>query len=243
MSQASSLKRLILNNNRLVGPEPIEFSDMASLRHVNVADNALGNVVGKKGEMVIEGTVEKPVTRGDLLEQTTHLVEDGAVRDFMRGVMLAAVMRDGLLEVNRAGLPESIDPDDDQSAIDDLNRRLIEAGERVESLLDLERAMELYGESGIDVPDAESVTELMEGEGVLIHSESGSEEYRSAANGSGVAKSTATSSSAGINCPTLKAHWPHESDHAPGYIPGTGTGGCAYVAGPTQHLICELESL
>lgn len=124
----------------------------------------------------------------------------------MRRVLSAIVVRDGMFEVNRASLPKWVDAAEIQGAVDDLNRRIVGAGERVDSLRDVERVMELHGQGRVDVA-VQSATEPP---------------------------------TAGINCPTLKAHWPHQSGHQPDYIVGNGSGGCVYEVGPPQGLAYRL---
>lgn len=208
---------------------------------MNVAGNGLANVVDEKGGRGVDGNIERSLTAGDLLDQTTHLIENDAVRSFIGRVMSTVVVRNGLLEVDGSGFAERIDLGDVRRVINDLNVRLIEAGDSLKSLLDLERAMELYGTGGIEVPEV-GLSELTETAGTATLSVSNPGEYEYTTNGSSATSSTFANSNvqAGINCPTLKAHWPHQSTHQPGYIVGNGSGGCIYVVGPPEQLTYKL---
>lgn len=243
LSQARGLKRLVLSNNDLAGSLPIEFSDMPLLRHLSVAGNELQNAVGEENGAVVQEGIGQPVTAGELLDQTTLLMDDEAVRDFVGAVMSAIVIRNGFLEVNRLGLPDSVDPAALQNAIDGINGRLVEAGERVQSLRQLARAMQLYTDGGIRVPEGVSARAPDEGQDASAHSEGVSGAYEYTLSGSG--NVTLTTSNAigdiGINCPTLKPNYPHQSGHQPLYIVGNGQGACQYF-GPPEQLTYKLQT-
>ena len=248
LSQATRLKRLILNHNRLERDLPIEFWDLSSLQHVNVAENASALLVYENAGTLVDGNVERTLTAEDLLAQTTHIIEDEAVREFVREVMSAIVVQDGLFKVDAAVLVEGVDLGEIRSVIEDINRRLIEEGERLESLFDVERALDLHSEGGIEIPATFGLGPT-EADVDVTASASGSGEYEYSANGTAATNGPASSPQviasnatvqAGINCPTLKANWPHQSGHEPGYIVGNGSGGCEYAAGPPQHLVYRL---
>ena len=108
--------------------------------------------------------------------------------------------------------------------------------------------MDLHGEKGIEIPATFGLAPT-EADVDATASASGSGEYEYTASGTAVANGPASSPhvtasnatvQAGINCPTLKANWPHQSGHEPDYIVGNGSGGCEYAAGPTQHLVYRL---
>ena len=109
LSQATGFKRLILNNNGLEGFERLEFSEMPLLRHVNLAANAPKTVPEDKGTL-IEDRVESTFSTVGLLDQTTRVIDNERVRNFMTSVLSAVVVRDGFLEVNRSGLPGVLMP-------------------------------------------------------------------------------------------------------------------------------------
>ncbi len=235
LSRATRLKRLILHNNDLEGLERFEFSDMPLLSHVNLAASGYKDVPEHKGTL-IEDNLERTFSAAGLLDQTTRVIDNEGVRNFIGRVLSAVVVRDGLLDVNRSGLLEGIDADVVQREIDEFNGRLINAKDRVESLFDLERAMELYGRGGIGVPDAVSMTIPEQVSGSLIQNAAVAPEY--ASGGASVTRSTGPAS---IWCLPYQANWPHASVHAPGYIVGNADVTCSYVAGPSQLLTYSLH--
>lgn len=76
--------------------------------------------------------------------------------EFISQVTVAVVVRNGELHLRSRMLPRTVAPEGFAELVEAINQRLRESGERIESVNDLERALELYGGGKIAIPEAAS---------------------------------------------------------------------------------------
>ena len=215
LSRIGTLKRLILNGNRLSGSVPPEFAKMDGLTHLNVADNPLARGIddGTKDIKAIDTKRGDAIGGVDALDETTHIIDDPHTRQFIETAMSAVGVREGFLHLDIEALPKGVDSGRFQRAIHTVNERLHQAGERIESVGDLERALEVYGKRSVAVPEASSGASFTSGGGGQTRQSAGL---------------------AIIDCPDFKADYSHSSVTTPGKITGKAGGSCTYIQGPPK---------
>ena len=217
LSRISTLKRLVLNGNRLSGSIPPEFVEMDGLVHLNIYDNPSDaqSSVGKEVFQSIGTKSGKAIRGGAAFDETTHIIDDPRVRQLIETTMNAVWVQDGTLHLEMEMLPEGVDPGRFQEGIHAVNERLREANERVHSLGDLERALEIYGSHSIAVPETVSEKTFT----------SGTDSRGQRSTGFAI-----------VVCPDFKAHHAHASATTPGKITGKAGGSCTYTYGPPQSI-------
>lgn len=152
LSRIETLQRLIVNGNYLTGPVPPELHEMQGLAHLNIEDNPLGwpsDAPIPKRSKHIDGM--------DALDESTRIIDNPQARVFIRKLMGAISVRDGFLHLDAETLPAGAGPVEIKNQLDDINQRLRDAGETIESANDLERVLELHGRAAVVAPEAASL--------------------------------------------------------------------------------------
>ncbi|MCY4029651.1 MAG: hypothetical protein OXH75_25470 [Acidobacteria bacterium] len=156
LSRASNLKRLVLNDNRLVGALPSEFARMRRLNHINIDGNPMSanELGGRLSNKRIDHQIDGAITGAHILDQTTHIVGDPEAEQFMRAVLRSLELYNGRVYFNATSLPPGVSATTVGALlVHGVNQELMNREEWVDSLLDFERALELYGRGGLQVPD------------------------------------------------------------------------------------------
>ena len=173
MGNIGTLQRVIVNNNDLYGPVPSGFGGIDGL-HLNVSANTveLSDTDFMKGAMLVSSPKSAQSLYGvDVLNETTGLLEEGHTREFITDVMRAIEVRDGFLHLHTKILPDTVEAQQVQALIDGMNQRLEQQGDTIESVNDLERALELYSPGTLEVPHPEGDGEFHSEPDVSGHSE------------------------------------------------------------------------
>lgn len=155
LARVSTLKRVIANNNQLYGSLPNAFTNSRKI-HLNVKENYIEKPLDRvqmTNVMIINGKSAQALHGVDLLDETTLVVEDEQTSAFITEVMRAIEVRGGLLYLNRKVLPRSVDTELVKEITEGMNERLLEKGETITTVSDLERVLELYSGGGIAVPE------------------------------------------------------------------------------------------
>ena len=240
LSGAYNLRRLVLNDNRLVGALPGGFARIRDLDHIHIVGNDIPNAFdGGPSNKGLDFKDDNAITGAQVLDRTTQVIGDTETEEFMRAVLRSLELHSGLVHVNTSSLPPGVNANAVQAVVDDFNRKLMEREEWVFSLLDFERAFELYGRGGLQVPDAEARGMDNESSTAAINGSKTSTGRYSPQDRSPHTQSVA---SAQITCPVMQPNYPHASGHNPGFIVGNGHGNCVYDFGPPQVLSYELWS-
>ena len=151
-----SLRKVVLNNNQLYGSVPKSLGETHGLK-LEVQGNLLSDLVPESGKWNVKAANNRrsPTLYGvDVLEETTHIVGDKRVVEFMSDVMRAIEVRDGFLHLHDKILPGEVNAERMGAVIDGMNRRLVEKGKAIDSVSDLERVFELYSPVAMEVPSA-----------------------------------------------------------------------------------------
>ncbi|MCZ0944135.1 MAG: hypothetical protein OXJ53_13855 [Gammaproteobacteria bacterium] len=225
-----TLKRVIANNNRLYGSLTSAFSKSEEL-HLNVKENYIDQPLAEatKGEVVvISGKSAKALHGVDFLDETTLVVEDEQASAFTTEVMRAIEVRDGFLHLNGKVLPRSVDAELVQDLVHGMNGRLVEKGETIRTVSDLERVFELYSGGGIAVPDHTSHQRS------IHHQPSGFATLDNSGNGADFNAFNSTDVIHHVNCRdrTDVRHAHLSSDRV--NIKGKVAGECYWVSGTTH---------
>ena len=238
LSRIGTLQRLIANGNDLTAPVSQEFDQMPALTHLKVADSksSTTSVVIPNTNVPARANVPRSgvISGLDLLDETTMIIDEEVVA-LIGQIMSAIVVRDGMLHIDSMTLPLLTKTRENlEDVVGRINERLREAGERVESVNDLDRTLELYGEDTIDLnlPEAENGSVFVPGAnesqtpfGRHVPSSNDRIEplFRSAAR---------------VRCPRdkTKAHYAHKSKTTPGKIIGKANVECTYY-GPPQLVV------
>ena len=155
MGNIGTLQRVIVNNNDLYGSLPPGFGEIDGL-HLNISDNQIrrpGADFAKGAVSVVSGKSAETLYGVDVFDETTNVIGDDDARAFMTEVLRAIEVRDGFLYLHEKVLPKSIEADRVRELVDGMNGRLVEEGETIQSVNDLDRVLELYSPGTIDVPD------------------------------------------------------------------------------------------
>lgn len=146
--------------------------------------------------------------------------------------MGAISVREGLLHVDPAALPDTGVIEKLTDILDGMNQRLRRGGEVIESSSDLQRVMELYGESRLDVPQVGSTSDFRAARNQPAPISTEGNRIVTTRN------TAALNYQAYVSCPpsSTKANWPHESETTSGNIIGKGQVTCSYLYGPPQTI-------
>lgn len=141
VARIGSLQRLILKGNDLFVPTAPEFERLRNDVHMQVSDSG------------------RPYTDSvdsfnglDLLSETTMVIDAEAL-PLVREAMAGVVVRDGELDLDAPALRRLTHANELRHILAGINQRLREAGERIEHVGDLDRALELYASGTITLPD------------------------------------------------------------------------------------------
>lgn len=216
-----TLKRLDLSYNRLSGTVPGVLMVMPNLKSLGLAHNEISSplphVRGKSLEkLIVNGAGADPqhIDGSAVLEASTLIVDDERDFEIMMRIMSAIVVQDGYLILMPWAMPEGIDRGQVEMVIREVNDGLLSAGETVETVGDLERSLEVYGKTQIDLP----VDGGKDAPRKLVRKNLGSSDP--------VARAVCQ----------LKPHNAHKSTPQPHLIKGKASKGCQYVSGPYQSL-------
>ena len=220
---AVSLESLDLRGSGLTAPAPGEMPRLESVMRRNLADRTQTSREQVRDE---EGRTEHDISGTELLAVTTKLVEDAHARRFITRVMRAIQVQDGFLQVNGVDLPAGIDVGQVERAAAAMNAELDKAGQRIGSLNDLERALEVYGQGQIKVPRQAPSTSTR----FVENGRSGSV-AASFANGQAPTRDVRTHGNTlvptiVIRCSKLEAQRPHQSRDESQYVKAKFDGTC-----------------
>lgn len=206
---ARRLELLDLRGSGLAAPYPGEMAGLESV---------IRRAGGERVQRDISGT--------ELLGETTELIQEASTREFIAEVMRAIRVQDGLLKVDEVDLPAGIDVAQVGRAAARINTKLDEAGQRIGTLNDLERALEVYGSAEIFVPfPAPGFSPRFEGnasDGNLV-AVFGQGQIDS---GSDSITGNVSAPSIVVQCTTLEVQHPHVSARQPGIIKAKFDGSC-----------------
>ena len=167
-----------------------------------------------------------PINGTELVGETTKVIVDPIIRKRVHDVMGALEVRNGQLHLLDDNLPEWVNELRVRSLVSEIKEELLKNLDSLNSNGDLERVFELY-----------STAQRIE----LSPSPRESTRFRASSSGTlGIRSVLAGSTRAGINCPHLKVHYPHEST---GRAKAKASGSCDYVYGPPQELTYSLYLL
>lgn len=224
LSRIGTLQRLIANGNHLTGPVPPELERMPHLKLVDSERLALA-VPGASAPVDANARRPGEISGLDLLDETTMIIDE-EVAGLMGQVMAAIVVRDGKLHLDAKTLPLPFMEEQLKAAVEGINERLREAGRRIESVNDLDRAFELYdGGPAIELnlpeapggsvyrPGASKTVDIVERRNLAAAPRSSARGFRNV-----------------VNCAKTKAGYPHKSNTKRSYgkIIGKGQAACRY---------------
>lgn len=262
LTRIGSLRRVILNNNNLTGAVPSGFGDTTSGLHIRIDNNPM--VSNRFSSLDILSLEERDLTSAgqisgmDFLDETTVVLGDNQAAEFVRTTLSAIFVRDGYLGIESTKLPQDVDIEQFEEVIDAVNRGLRETGDRIRSINDLERVLELYDGPRLNIPDVGTenggytfeatnpLSSIGNSFGYDSRSSGGSSfslgqsSLKTIGSGGGVARQNPTGSI--IDCDGTNAHLPHNSTTTPGSIIGKATVNCTLVSGPPQTITFNARS-
>ena len=163
LGDAYELRRIVVSHTNLSGAIPPRVSELPSLEHLNTDNTAIVGSLGSDFSRdalrrldSLEATAEPlvffgPITGLDVLHESVVVIPDEYFVGLLEQAMSAILIRDGLIWVDEPALPAEIPADVVVPVMHDINRRLLENGERIESVDDLSYALEVYGGGRIEV--------------------------------------------------------------------------------------------
>ena len=165
----------------------------------------------------------------DLLDETTMVIDEEVI-GLVGQVMAAVVVRDGKLHLDTKAVPLPFMEEQLKAAVDGMNERLREAGRRIETVNDLDRAFELYdGGPTIEL-------NLPEALGGSVYRAGASEtvDVVKRRNLAAAPQSSVRGSRNFVDCVDTKANYPHvsTSERSRGLIVGKAQATCRYSGVP-----------
>ena len=140
LGQLHGLSYLELSHNEWTGPAPLELEHLPNLEGVGIY---IGH---ENAASAISGT--------DLIDESIRSLPDSDyARDVIERTMAAIHVRDGLLWVDPTALPGGLPSLGLADVIQEINRKLIESGDRIETVDDLNRLFESYQGDGIEIDE------------------------------------------------------------------------------------------
>lgn len=263
LTRIGSLRRVILNNNNLTGATPAGFvGETTSGLHIRIDNNPMAS--NRYSDLDILSFEERDLTATgqisgmDFLNETTVVLGDNQAAEFVRATLSAIFVRGGYLGIDSTKLPQDVDIEQFEEAIDAVNRGLRETGDRIRSINDLERVFELYDGPTLDIPDVgtDNDSYTFEAASPLSSIGNGFGHYSESIGGSGfsvgqsspkrignmVIAASQTPVGSFIDCLGTRGHWPHKSTTTPGSIIGKATVRCTQVSGPPQTITFNARS-
>ena len=147
LGDATELRRIIVSHNGLSGVVPERLEQLPELEHLNIVNTRLSEA---RGELVRP----EELSGSDVLnESVAPMPESDYVRGIIEQTMAAVHVRDGLLWVNLIELPEGLPVDQLVDVIEQTNQQLLESGERIESVDDFNRVINVYGVGTIELQE------------------------------------------------------------------------------------------
>ena len=220
---ARRLELLDLRGSGLAAPSTDEMQGVESIIRRNMGERAQAIRMRERDEAE---RVQRDISGTELLGVTTAVIQEASTREFIAQVMRAIRVQDGLLKFDGVELPAGIDVAQVERAAASINAKLDEAGQRIGSLNDLERALEIYGRGEIVVPlSAPSIPAHFEanasgGNPVVVFGQG----LANAGNQNGAGSATAPKIV--VRCTTLQVQHPHLSDSEPGIVKAKFDGSC-----------------
>jgi len=220
--EAGVFELLDLRGSGLTAPALQEITELKAVTRRNFNKRNRGRSTQERAGNEINGT--------ELFGVTTALIEDPYAREFITRVMRTIRVQDGFLKVDGADLPAGIGVDQVERAAANLNARLGVAGERIESLDDLERALEIYANGQIIV--SSQVSTIPSRVRVVQNGGNGNVVFAMKPKAQGTSwrsriAEPATVPRIVVQCDKLQPQRPHKSKEESGYIKAKFDGDCA----------------
>lgn len=260
LTRIRTMRRIMLNNNNLTGTVPFGSGQFGSGTHIRIDSNPMTfDSFPSMDRMTLEErdlSAFDQISGEDLLDETTIVLGDNQAAEFVRSTLSALFVQDGYLRFEPTKLPRNVTVEQFQEVIDEINHGLRESGDRIHSVDDLERTLELYdGRSTIAIPDV--VNDVFSFEAAPPQSSFGtststsisistSADAGAGASTSAVAMQSNSETGGGGSDNTIfrvvcdpnetKAHYPHQSYTNNRQITGKASAECEYVEGPPQSL-------
>lgn len=250
LTRIGTLRRIMLNNNDLTGTLPSGLGQLSSGVHVRFDNNrsGFGGIVERDSLFFEEADLNEfgLITGRDLLDETTVVIEDEQVAEFVRTLMSALYVQNGFLHFEPTELPQGVTAEQVHRVIDSVNGGLQETGDRIYSIDDMERALELYN-GGEVIPVPKLKMEPANEDHYMLNFEATTSSTHSIS----VAKkttvypgifaarqATVVYPAVLILCPVdrTRADYPHKSTSEPTEITGKANVECDYIEGPPQSI-------
>ncbi len=264
LGNLSQLTDLWLTSNSFSGEIPAELGQLHGLTHLELSHNEWTDSIPPELEYLpnIEGIAihrQHELPKGsfsgsDLIDESIRsLPESDYTRDIIERTMAAIHVRDGLLWVDPTALPDGLPSLRLAEVVEEMNQKLIQSGDRIETVDDLNRIIETYEGEGIEIEEhgpgvvpgvpfhfrslsrPSVASSMVSTRGNVGWSD---EPDLDVSNG----QSSFTSYIAYVSCSTLKPHDIHESWDNFTRVAKAKTGGlCVYVLGPHQLITYRLQ--
>ena len=88
-----------------------------------------------------------------MLKESVTVIAGDAIRATIEQLMGAVQVRDGLIWVDVSALPAATPPEAVLPLMEEINRILLETNDRITSVNDLARVLEVYGGGRVEIPD------------------------------------------------------------------------------------------
>lgn len=262
LGRVASLERVVVGQNDLSGDLPDSFNQLELL---NLMGTSLQDT---RGEFDLMPQPPSGLSGAHVLnEKISPMPEEGYLRDIIESTMAALHVTDGLLWIDPTTLPDGLPINQLESVAERINQQLIETGERIETIDDLNRMLEVYGSGSVELEEEPPESEPTaygprrapnSPLGTPIGSPIASAVAPSHTNSYDLSSSPWTNSRswtnswwfivfAYITCPDLKPHYAHTSTLGSGILrqrvaKGKSSGSCRYVYGPNQMIRYNLDT-
>lgn len=150
LGRVDSLTRVVVGHNNLRGAVPETFGQLEML---NLRETALEDTRGEK-EFAI-GPSDGLSGTDVLNESVVSLPESDYLREIVERTMAALHVSDGLVWIDPTSLPEGLPLDQLGDVVERINNHLINTGERIETVEDFNRMIEVYGAGGVELEEGD----------------------------------------------------------------------------------------
>lgn len=257
LGRVESLSRVVVGHNELSGTVPVTLGQLEVLNLTNTS------IEDAKGEFDFSTRPPAGLSGTDVLyESVVSLPESDYLREIVEYTMAALHVSDGLVWIDPTTLPEGLPLDQLRAVVERINQHLIDTGERIETVDDLNRMIEVYGSGSVELEEEEVQHEPIGYYGARVpRSTLGpvrpmyfNVPMSSTSAGWTLRGEDESSESATmfllfgvIDCTSIKVDYAHTSTHGSGALrqrvaKAKTHGPCEYVSGPTQTIRYRLMS-
>lgn len=154
IAQLTRLNVIDLRWNELGGPIPDVISNVGSLVKLYLGSNDFtGSIPSSLGYLPYLTELDLSYNRlsGSIPEEFGHLSE----------LVGLGLQNNGLVWVDPSSLPDGLPLDQLESVVERINQQLIETGERIKTVDDFNRMIEVYGSGSVELEEGQNQRELI----------------------------------------------------------------------------------